>query len=128
MYSLIDGHPMFYADMMCMRYNVSCLFSAMDYLTAEGMCTIMYSVHFVLIYIAMAHACVCIYIVFFINVTGLRLDGRRSNELRRIQCSMGVLTQADGSAKLEQGNTKILATVYGPHDVSIHTYHILFLY
>ena len=30
---------------------------------------------------------------------------------------MGVLTQADGSARLEQGNTKILATVYGPHDV-----------
>ena len=53
----------------------------------------------------------------FIIVTGLRLDGRRSHELRRIQCSMGVLTQADGSARLEQGNTKILATVYGPHDV-----------
>ena len=53
----------------------------------------------------------------FIIVTGLRLDGRRSHELRRIQCTMGVLTQADGSARLEQGNTKILATVYGPHDV-----------
>lgn len=53
------------------------------------------------------------------TVTGLRLDGRRSHELRRIQCSMGVLTQADGSAKLEQGNTKVLATVYGPHDVRI---------
>ena len=33
---------------------------------------------------------------------------------------MGVLTQADGSAKLEQGNTKVLATVYGPHDVRIY--------
>ena len=31
---------------------------------------------------------------------------------------MGLLTQADGSAYLEQGNTKVLATVYGPHDVS----------
>lgn len=26
--------------------------------------------------------------------------------------------QADGSAFLEQGNTKVLATVYGPHDMS----------
>jgi len=49
---------------------------------------------------------------------GLRLDGRRPHELRRIECSMGLLTQADGSAYLEQGNTKVLATVYGPHDVS----------
>lgn len=50
---------------------------------------------------------------------GLRLDGRRPHELRRIECSLGLLTQADGSAYLEQGNTKVLATVYGPHDVSI---------
>ena len=35
---------------------------------------------------------------------------------------MGVLTQADGSAKLEQGNTKVLATVYGPHDVRKHSH------
>lgn len=30
---------------------------------------------------------------------------------------MGVFTQADGSAYVEQGNTKILAAVYGPHEV-----------
>lgn len=59
-----------------------------------------------------------------INVIGLRLDGRRAHELRRIQCDMGVLTQADGSAKLEQGNTKVLATVYGPHDVRTLTHAI----
>lgn len=50
---------------------------------------------------------------------GLRVDGRRPNELRKVQCKLGVFQQADGSAFLEQGNTKILATVYGPHDVRI---------
>ena len=48
---------------------------------------------------------------------GLRLDGRKSNELRRLQCQLGVFNQADGSAYLEQGNTKVLAAVYGPHEV-----------
>ena len=48
----------------------------------------------------------------------LRMDGRKSDELRRIQCKMGVFGQADGSAYIEQGNTKVLAAVYGPHEVS----------
>lgn len=50
---------------------------------------------------------------------GLRLDGRRPDELRNIRCRLGVFSQADGSAYIEQGNTKVLATVYGPHQVSI---------
>lgn len=50
---------------------------------------------------------------------GLRLDGRRENELRRIRCKLGVFTEPDGSAYLEQGLTKVLAAVYGPHQVSI---------
>ena len=33
---------------------------------------------------------------------GLRLDGRKSGELRRIRCKMGVFGQADGSAYIEQ--------------------------
>lgn len=52
-----------------------------------------------------------------ISEQGLRLDGRRANELRRIQCKLGVFSQPDGSAYLEQGNTKVLAAVYGPHQV-----------
>ena len=52
---------------------------------------------------------------------GFRVDGRRPNELRRIQCRMGVFTQADGSAYIEQGNTKVLAAVYGPHEVNVLT-------
>ncbi|KAK3812939.1 MAG: ribosomal protein S5 domain 2-type protein [Benniella sp.] len=45
---------------------------------------------------------------------GLRIDGRRSAELRRITSTTSVLSQADGSAYLEHGNTKVLAAVYGP--------------
>lgn len=48
---------------------------------------------------------------------GLRIDGRRPNELRKIRCKLGVFSQPDGSAYLEQGNTKVLAAVYGPHQV-----------
>ena len=48
---------------------------------------------------------------------GLRMDGRKSGELRRLQCNLGVFSQADGSAYLEQGNTKVLAAGYGPHEV-----------
>lgn len=53
-----------------------------------------------------------------ISEQGLRLDGRRSKELRRIQCRLGVFSQPDGSAYVEQGNTKVLAAVYGPHQVT----------
>lgn len=45
------------------------------------------------------------------------MDGRRPPELRRLQCQLGLFQQADGSAFLEMGNTKVLATIYGPHDV-----------
>ncbi|KAL6441775.1 hypothetical protein ACFW04_003695 [Cataglyphis niger] len=46
---------------------------------------------------------------------GLRTDGRRALELRQIRMRMGVFGQADGSAYIEHGNTKVLAAVYGPH-------------
>lgn len=54
-----------------------------------------------------------------------RLDGRRANELRRIRYKLGVFTQPDGSAYLEQGNTKVLVAVYGPHKVNY--YHLLWI-
>lgn len=50
---------------------------------------------------------------------GLRLDGRRPDEIRKLCSKLGVFSQADGSAYLEQGNTKVLAAVYGPHEVCI---------
>ncbi len=46
----------------------------------------------------------------------LRVDGRRAGELRRLSCRMAVFRQADGSAAIQMGNTKVLAAVYGPHE------------
>ncbi|RIA92454.1 ribosomal protein S5 domain 2-type protein [Glomus cerebriforme] len=51
-----------------------------------------------------------------IGPQGLRNDGRRVNELRDMKCKTSVLSQADGSAYIEQGNTKCLAAVYGPRE------------
>ncbi|CAN9503506.1 unnamed protein product [Ophioblennius macclurei] len=48
---------------------------------------------------------------------GYRLDGRKASELRKVRARMGVFAQADGSAYLEQGNTRALAVVYGPHEM-----------
>ncbi|XP_014252546.1 exosome complex component RRP41 [Cimex lectularius] len=52
-----------------------------------------------------------------VNDQGLRIDGRRPDELRLIKCRLGVYDHADGSAYLEQGNTKVIATVFGPNEV-----------
>ncbi|MBS7634855.1 exosome complex exonuclease Rrp41 [Candidatus Bathyarchaeota archaeon] len=57
-----------------------------------------------------------------INGNGLRVDGRRPNELRSIKMEVGVLSNADGSAYIEQGKNKILAAVYGPREV--HPRHL----
>lgn len=56
-------------------------------------------------------------IIFFFQ--GLRLDGRRANELRSINAAMGVVSGrlSDGSSSFEIGNTRILATVYGPREL-----------
>ena len=51
-----------------------------------------------------------------INDQGLRLDGRKPNQLRPIKIEAGVLKQADGSAYLEWGGNKVLAAVYGPRE------------
>ncbi|RIB05791.1 ribosomal protein S5 domain 2-type protein [Gigaspora rosea] len=56
----------------------------------------------------------CIITVLLILIS--LMDGRRANELRKIKCKPSVLSQADGSAYIEQGNTKCLAAVYGPRE------------
>ncbi|KAI1290363.1 Exosome complex component RRP41 [Halotydeus destructor] len=48
---------------------------------------------------------------------GFRTDGRRPDELREVTCRLGVFEQADGSAYVEIGNSRVLAAVYGPHEV-----------
>ncbi|XP_038885208.1 exosome complex exonuclease RRP46 homolog [Benincasa hispida] len=43
-----------------------------------------------------------------------RDDGRTPNQLRPLACSCNVLNRAHGSASWSQGDTKVLAAVYGP--------------
>lgn len=52
-----------------------------------------------------------------IREDGLRHDGRRPDELRPIKMDVGVLKNADGSAYVEYGGTKVIAAVYGPREV-----------
>ncbi len=51
-----------------------------------------------------------------IDANGLRLDGRKFDQLRPIRIEAGVLRRADGSAYIEWGGNKILAAVYGPRE------------
>jgi len=57
-----------------------------------------------------------------IDENGLRVDGRKPGELRPVKMEVGVLKNADGSAYVEQGNTRVLAAVYGPRE--IHPKHL----
>ncbi|MEM2093084.1 MAG: exosome complex exonuclease Rrp41 [Candidatus Bathyarchaeia archaeon] len=57
-----------------------------------------------------------------IDKNGLRIDGRKPDELRPIKIEVGVLSNADGSAYIEQGKNKILAAVYGPKE--LHPKHL----
>ena len=47
---------------------------------------------------------------------GIRLDGRKFDELRPIKIEANVLNKADGSAYMEWGGNKILCAVYGPRE------------
>jgi exosome complex component RRP41 len=57
-----------------------------------------------------------------IDKKGLRLDGRKPDELRPVKLEVGVIPNADGSAYIEQGKNRILAGVYGPREV--HPKHL----
>jgi len=57
-----------------------------------------------------------------IDDNGLRIDGRKFDELRPTYFKMGVLEKADGSAYVEQGKNKILVAVYGPRE--LHPRHL----
>jgi exosome complex component RRP41 len=57
-----------------------------------------------------------------IDKKGLRTDGRKPNELRPLKIEVGVLSNADGSAYIQQGKNKILAAVYGPKE--LHPKHL----
>jgi exosome complex component RRP41 len=55
--------------------------------------------------------------VQLIDKKGLRLDGRKLDELRPIKIEVGVLKRADGSCYLEWGENKVIVGVYGPREV-----------
>jgi exosome complex component RRP41 len=57
-----------------------------------------------------------------IDKKGCRLDGRKADELRPTKIEVGVLSNADGSAYIEQGKNKILAAVFGPREM--HPKHL----
>ena len=52
-----------------------------------------------------------------LDENGIRCDGRKVDEPRRIMIRAGGLKNADGSAYIEFGDNKILVGVYGPRDV-----------
>ncbi|MEM0340204.1 MAG: exosome complex exonuclease Rrp41 [Acidilobaceae archaeon] len=51
-----------------------------------------------------------------IDEKGLRHDGRRPDEMRPVKMRVGVLPNANGSAIVEYGKTKVIAAVYGPRE------------
>jgi len=57
-----------------------------------------------------------------VDENGIRTDGRKADEMRPMKITVGVLSNADGSAYIEQGKNKILAAVYGPREV--HPRHL----
>jgi exosome complex component RRP41 len=57
-----------------------------------------------------------------IDSDGVRLDGRKFDELRPVRIEAGVLGRADGSAYIEWGGNKVLAAVYGPREA--HPRHL----
>ncbi len=52
----------------------------------------------------------------FFDETGRRLDGRLPDEVRPVEVKVGVLSNADGSALVSYGKTKVIAAVYGPRE------------
>lgn len=48
------------------------------------------------------------------GMTQQRRDGRAGNELRPFASEQGALFRADGSARMSQGRSTVLAAVYGP--------------
>ena len=57
-----------------------------------------------------------------IDKKGIRLDGRKADELRSVKLQVGVLSNADGSAYVEHGKNKILAAAFGPREM--HPKHL----
>lgn len=57
-----------------------------------------------------------------INEDGIRLDGRKPDQLRPIEIEVGILKNANGSSYIKWGKNKILVAVYGPRE--LHPRHL----
>ena len=53
---------------------------------------------------------------------GKRIDGRDKDQIRETKMEVDVVEEADGSAMVETGNTRVVATVFGPQD--LHPRHL----
>ena len=60
--------------------------------------------------------------IVLLDENGIRCDGRKVDETRKVTIKAGVLKNANGSAYIEFGDNKILAGVFGPRDV--HPKHL----
>ncbi|MCD6477994.1 MAG: exosome complex exonuclease Rrp41 [Candidatus Aenigmarchaeota archaeon] len=54
---------------------------------------------------------------------GIRLDGRKLNEMREMEAKVGIIKRATGSAYFRLGNTSAVAAVYGPRE--LHPKHLV---
>ena len=61
---------------------------------------------------------VVIFFYIILDLIGLRVDGRRPQEFRKLEGKLSVIPQVDGSAFLQQGNTQVLVNISGPREVS----------
>jgi len=60
--------------------------------------------------------------VVLLDENGIRCDGRKIDETRKVTIKAGVLKNANGSAYIEFGDNKIVVGVFGPRDV--HPKHL----
>jgi len=44
----------------------------------------------------------------------VRNDLRKDDEMRELLCELGLVSEAVGSCRLQQGNTSVIVSVYGP--------------
>ncbi len=54
---------------------------------------------------------------------GKRLDGRKLDEFRKMKIKVDVIDNAEGSAEVEFGKTRVVAAVYGPRE--LHPKHLV---
>ena len=52
------------------------------------------------------------------DTSTLRMNGRKLLEMREIECHLGVMKNTSGSAMSCIGNTKVVAFVQGPHQIT----------